>query len=761
MPTERVGAIHMSAFRGIRETFDLDLGDGRSLLVLGRNATGKSSIADALEWHLNGGIELLQHEGRQQDLRHTGAAEATPTFVRISTTGALDGETWLDNTLGPGPSGRAAGETWLLRGRTLSDFVNLTKGDKWKRFASLLGLEGVDQLRLDMQATSNKLEEELHTAREQRARYEMSLRPLWEGDTDDGLWDAIKNASHMAGVEEPASLDHALAPSWSSELAAKDPTSDRTTAVERIAIALAEAPELAIDTEAWNAGLEILHHPLSAELSLLKAADIVLSVPEPVGTCPLCQQPVDHEVLAANVAERLTSLLEDSKAWEGAASQSAAAIRHVEEALGRRQIVVDLVSKSTLTIPDLPLEGLTRLVELVQQRRELDEADVADIQTGLAEWDEAVRSAVEADPSADVDKLSPVVRLVLLLERGRAWREAVVGESRASLAAERAASIFKVISEKQSQLVGEILSAISAPLAEIYSALHPDESLDSAVVEQWGEKGLELAIEFYGQKRRPPHGVLSESHLNSLAIAVFLAMAETFNEEIGFLILDDVVSSFDLEHRGKLAELLVERYEDWQLIILTHDRLFFERTRRLAPGWKTIEFTSWDFDDGPRLSSYITTDQIARARAAVDAGNVPNAATSTRRALEEALLEGCEGLGASLPFRRGYRNDQREVQELIAGLRRFAGSLDTSTRGTIRDAMVGFEADLQAALNPEAHASQDWAAMAEVRDALDRVATFVDWLTCGHCSSPVWRNWTGTAGSCRCGSLRIPPLTPD
>lgn len=761
MPTERVRAIRMSAFRGIREILDLDLGDGRSLLVLGRNATGKSSIADALEWHLNGGIELLQHEGRQQDVRHAGASDGTPTFVRITTSGALNGETWLDNTLGPGPSGRAAGETWLLRGRTLSDFVNLTKGDKWKRLASLLGLEAVDQLRLDMQATSNKLEQELETARQHLSGYAKSLKPLWEGETHDGLWEAIRDASQMAGVEEPASLNHALDPSWSSALASKDPTSDRPKAIERVAIALAEAPELTIHTEAWNAALEVLHHPSSAELSLLKAAEIVLSGAEPATTCPLCQQAVDHETLAANVVERLSGLLEDAKAWDEASSHSAAVIRHVEEALARRQAVVELATKAALTIPKLPLEHLARLMELVQQRHELDEADALDVQTALAGWDEAVRSAVEADPAADVDKLSPVVRLVLLLERGRVWRDAVVGESRASIAAERAASLFKVISDRQSQLVGEILSAISDPLAEIYSALHPDESLDSAAVEQWGDKGLELAVEFHGEKRRPPHGVLSESHLNSLAIAVFLAMAEIFNDEIGFLVLDDVVSSFDLEHRAKLAELLVERYQDWQLIVLTHDRLFFERIRRLGPGWETLEFTSWDFNDGPRFSSYATTDHIARARAAVDDGDVPNAATATRRALEESLQEACEGFGAPLPFRRGYRNDQREAQEVIDGLRRRAKSLDASTRTIIRSAMGAFEADLQAALNPEAHASQEWAAMAEVREALDRVATFVDWFICGHCSSPVWRNWTGTAGSCQCGGLRIPPLTAD
>ena len=118
-------------------------------------------------------------------------------------------------------------------------------------------------------------------------------------------------------------------------------------------------------------------------------------------------------------------------------------------------------------------------------------------------------------------------------------------------------------------------------------------------VEPWTAKGIELAIDFYGSRQRPPHGVLSESHLNSLAIALFLAMAESFNQRIGFLLLDDVINSFDVEHRGRLAELLAEGFAEWQLIVLTHDQQFFEHLSRRAPSWRKLEFTSWSYAARP------------------------------------------------------------------------------------------------------------------------------------------------------------------
>ena len=63
----------MQAFRGVRQSFSLDLRNGRSCVVLGDNATGKSTIADAVEWYFRGQIELLAKEGRGDAIRHSGA----------------------------------------------------------------------------------------------------------------------------------------------------------------------------------------------------------------------------------------------------------------------------------------------------------------------------------------------------------------------------------------------------------------------------------------------------------------------------------------------------------------------------------------------------------------------------------------------------------------------------------------------------------------------------------------------------------------
>jgi hypothetical protein len=246
-------------------------------------------------------------------------------------------------------------------------------------------------------------------------------------------------------------------------------------------------------------------------------------------------------------------------------------------------------------------------------------------------------------------------------------------------------------------------------------------------------------------------------------------MADTFNEKLDFLVLDDVVNSFDIEHRGELAALIATEFAHRQVIVLTHDQLFFDRLTRLAPSWKKIEFTSWNFDEGPRMTTYQSAKMLEKARSAIDGGDRAGAAMMSRRALEEILQEICEGLAAPLPFRRGAKNDRREIGEVLAGVRRILKELANPTYQEIKPLLDQIDADVATALNPEAHASQAHPSTAEVRAAFQRVSQLDTKWTCPAptCQTRIWRRGTPPFCQCRCGLTRFPlalsPITaqPD
>lgn len=91
--SERMKRLVMNAFRGVPNQMVVDFKNTKSMAVFGDNGTGKSTIADALEWYFTGNIELLSHEGRQHAVGHLGgsAGAGGETSVKLETNGPLGG----------------------------------------------------------------------------------------------------------------------------------------------------------------------------------------------------------------------------------------------------------------------------------------------------------------------------------------------------------------------------------------------------------------------------------------------------------------------------------------------------------------------------------------------------------------------------------------------------------------------------------------------------------------------------------------------
>ncbi len=67
--TEKLHRLTMRSFRGVPDTMEVDFGEGQSLAVYGDNGTGKSTIADALEWYFRSSHRESAREGAVSPLR--------------------------------------------------------------------------------------------------------------------------------------------------------------------------------------------------------------------------------------------------------------------------------------------------------------------------------------------------------------------------------------------------------------------------------------------------------------------------------------------------------------------------------------------------------------------------------------------------------------------------------------------------------------------------------------------------------------------
>jgi energy-coupling factor transporter ATP-binding protein EcfA2 len=761
---EKLHRLVMHAFRGIPSEMTVEFGDGESTVVYGDNGTGKSTIADALEWYFTGDIELLSHEGRQHAVRYVGGEDEGTTSVEVLTSGTLGGKVVFPDERTPDLFHALRRETFLLRGRTLADFINKTKTEKWKALVEILGLDAIENLREDLQRARNDLRKTAKTAEEEVRVYRRALASAG-GDTvsEETVLANLQQICGMLGVSSPRSLDQVAEPSWiTATVGARTSDSaaaDRENLLERIN-ALVD-PEFDQDAvTAWNALASSDRARQLPRASLVREAKRLLDTQSTeAGRCPLCGQKVDPQVLARRIESALVDMMEAARDLERCRDPILEQAEGLERAHGLRQTIYDRARAMGLEIPAVPALPETKIGDQVDALAAVEIGAITRYVSEVRRWDKAAaKLARQISPAESSTRDSQLVMLAALCQQINAWQQAEKKSLRAQRSLALAETVFDAYQQKQKEDLGNLLRQISGRVAKIYSALHPGEDLDAVSIEPWTAKGVELAINFYGSRQRPPHGVLSESHLNSLAIALFLAMAESFNEKLGFLILDDVINSFDVEHRGRLAELLADGFGDWQLIVLTHDQQFFEHLSRRAPSWRKIEFTSWSYASGPRTTRYETSGMLAAARDRLQSGDVQGAATKGRRALEELLQEVCEALWAPLPFRRGQANDRREIGELFVGLRRALKEHAKSQLQSIEPMFKHLEADVGATLNVAAHASRGRSGASEVRAALERIETLDALWSCPSCRTRVWHKGTPGAARCRCGQSAFPPM---
>lgn len=538
MPTERIRKITMQSFRGVSGSLNIDFGDGGSAVFFGDNATGKSTIADALELFFTSRVELLAHEGREHAVRHLNAPQESVTQVLVETTGDLGGEFNF-----PAHSGRAPlvadHETFLLRGRTLANFVDKTKSEKWRALADILGLEEVDQGRLDLQrvrnelrATSNSNDESLGNAREALG-YPRTADPPREA-----LFEAIAQKCLDVGIVAPASFEEAVSPQWSSTIAGSG-AEQRDIEVGRLLGRLEEIASsehtIVPTAKQWNEALNETPRASIVNLQLHDAGHRFLGIVPEVTECPLCGATTQHEILSDRVTRNLDRLRIVNAAFTQARTTLQAEVESLQGRAILRNSLRDRAAELQVQVAECPTSITSTIRTAINENDEVNLTVCGDFFQEISAWDrQAADALIKVRESLDTSRDRTLVDLGELITRVKTWISAANASAKAQRALEVSNMVFTAYQERQRIMVAAVLNRISSEVAAIYEFLHPDEQLSGVSVETWTDKGLELAVDFHGVHQRPPHGVLSESHLNSLAIALFLAMAKTFNRSLAF-----------------------------------------------------------------------------------------------------------------------------------------------------------------------------------------------------------------------------------
>ena len=178
----------------------------------------------------------------------------------------------------------------------------------------------------------------------------------------------------------------------------------------------------------------------------------------------------------------------------------------------------------------------------------------------------------------------------------------------------------------------------------------------------------------YSENRQSvaPSGYLSDSQIHSIALSLHLAAIRKFNTGAPIIVLDDVVTSYDADHRKTIASTLAEEFRGFQIVLVTHDEQFFNLLQDHLPpaGWWFRRITHIDSSYGPVFSDHRTPDEIIQRK--LDYGEPVG--EEMRKSQEEWLLTICREFGVKVVIRPIDKPYQYDRSELAIALARFLKS---------------------------------------------------------------------------------------
>jgi len=718
-------SLSLSGFRAFLEPKTFDFSKKRCLAIFAPNGSGKSSVIDALEFILStdGTLEKLgqraiNNQAGPLALAHNLAEEAkiasTVTIGVVSGKDVTDGSRPAMGSKRPIPVVATTVNAHftvppIIRGHALRTFVEIhtpeqryTDVAKWLQLGPLVEVQkNIRSLRTQVKAAADD-ETALQRVDSQLAKETAQAVKTWDSAA----------VLDYANVSVLAPLDPALT---LLAVATEDPAylelESRAKAEEnRIGLAglrqirktAAALRAEATDTESGETVVTGVIPTFATAVAALSAAEskeaeerdkaastmfqALWKAAEPLfaegvaapDICPVCETPIvdtaagSAQTIRGHIAKHLEELADYAAAKKALDVAKSAAIKaHTQLAAalagligllgdGEAALKVDLIAYQTAidgwpgTAVPAPADIVVAIAKLLAT---LDQA-IADI--GSKQGDHTYIKA-----KAKIDGL-----LELQTERDLALR---TRDELAKLSNALAAQATFVSTEIRKK-VQALLDKLQTPMNDIYKLIQGAGAapirLELPAEDDINQQRLNLLIDFAENRTGvQPGGYLSDSQVHSVALALRMAAIKQFNTGAPILALDDIVTSYDADHRRTIAGLIATMFGDCQILITTHDERFFNylKDQLEANAWHFTRIIGFDPAYGPRFANHKVSDEMIEAR--WEEGQ--SAANEMRQAEEEWLLGICRDFGVSVRIRaleRAYSYERSELASALAGL---------------------------------------------------------------------------------------------
>jgi len=250
---------------------------------------------------------------------------------------------------------------------------------------------------------------------------------------------------------------------------------------------------------------------------------------------------------------------------------------------------------------------------------------------------------------------------------------------------------------------------------------------------------LSPELKFRNHPLQTPQLFLNEARLSALGLAIYLAgrlacTPTATASALKLLVLDDVLIGLDHSNRLPVLDALQTKFADWQIVLLTHDRNWFDLARSHLPeaAWNCLEVYEGDgAAAAPIPIVRITQNRPARAlldkaKELVQTPYLEAAANYARQSFELGVRTACEIKGIAMPYRVYPKTDKPplQAQDFLNKLKLWPGST-TVPKADWDAALARLETLKNVVMNPYSHPSAPNIPKAEVVQAINAVEDFL------------------------------------
>jgi hypothetical protein len=632
--------IKPDSIRGLpRHWGNLDVGR-RGLIICGENGTGKTSVLDALEYALKGTSTLFSNNriGVKWELAAPHVRTGSPDVCAYISDGTKSYTVVPDSEISQFPEDIsrwieiARTSKFILRRHMLLDFIDTAPALRYTALEPFLAMDSYTEIEEALSQWIGDLDTQLDVIDSGieliRGRVK-SVFDLQEDESVPSMSAAIGSLNLKlaeAGLSPCENIDTLkkreneinLALGGQSVTKPVEMLIDLKSQVSRLGLPSTLLPMLKALIDAKESFDTLVGQATKAVFVdfLVEARGLIHK--HSLSVCPVCERPIDRLRLLARLKQRIEADRKIVTANAIVKSKKTALITPATLMLNAYQTYA-IARKRIVPRTSLPLgyaKAMSFLVELKQilssdnptaeelrKCYKLVEGSVTDHRPVLQALDNALAKEGGASHRAS---LNAALQMIASIKKDIPDHSSqVICQTTIAKQVETIGRLYQHSVNARKTAVQRTFDSVASLANAMYEKLHPDEGIARSTlsVRETANASVVLMTDFHGQSENPllHH---SESHLDTLGLCYFLALrrrAADREPDFKLLVLDDVIYSVDAAHRSRFTGILGKYFSDHQVILTTHDQIFFHKLRQ-AFGGAEVEyrmFTNWSIERGP------------------------------------------------------------------------------------------------------------------------------------------------------------------